>query len=292
MGRNDGERQPIEGKTPTKADLRRGTVVKVDEVADLALVRVDAIPLGIEPLLLGDMAQLSVGDDVHAIGHPTGEAWTYTKGVISQIRQDYQWSSQETKKAHRADIIQTQTPINPGNSGGPLLSDQGTLIGVNSFKSQGEGLNFAVAVDEVQRFIAAPSGRVAADVPVRHASATSSSCQPKELYSGRNKEGNGYILSYDLDCDGKADMEIRIPDDTKEPITAVFDRKKTGKIDLIVFDADRDQKWDVSLHETKSQGHWDLIGLHPDGGLVASRFIPYSKEAFARVLGDPATYKH
>jgi S1-C subfamily serine protease len=34
-----------------------------------------------------------VGADVHAIGHPTGEAWTYTTGIVSQIRPDYEWRS-------------------------------------------------------------------------------------------------------------------------------------------------------------------------------------------------------
>jgi S1-C subfamily serine protease len=77
------------------------------------------------------------------IGHPTGEAWSYTTGVISQYRQNYEWQAEGNSIRHRADIIQTQTPINPGNSGGPLLSDSSNLIGVNSFKSGGEGLNFA-----------------------------------------------------------------------------------------------------------------------------------------------------
>jgi S1-C subfamily serine protease len=281
-----------EGQVPTKADVRRGRVIKVDEVSDLALVRVADLPSGVAPVLLGEMVQISVGDDVHAIGHPTGEAWTYTKGVVSQIRQDYQWSTQGTNKRHRADVIQTQTPINPGNSGGPLLNDQAALIGVNSFKAEGEGLNFAVAVDEVQRFLAEPTGRVAESASQSTKSGASGNCQPKQVYEGRNKAGNGNVLSYDLDCAGKPDMEIRVPDDPKEPITAVFDTKRTGKIDLIVFDINRDTKWDVSLHDTKARGTWDLIGLHADGSLIASRFLPYSKETFTRVAGDPATYRH
>jgi len=40
-----------------------------------------------------------------------------------------------------------------------LISDDGKLIGVNAFKaSGGEGLNFAVAVNEVEKFLAAAAG--------------------------------------------------------------------------------------------------------------------------------------
>ena len=146
----------VEGKEPTRDDIKRGRVVKYDEIADLALVKVSEVPTGRTPVRLGDTSEIAVGMDVHAIGHPTGEAWTYTTGVISQYRQGYEWKAEGDPIKHKADIIQTQTPINPGNSGGPLLSDSSSLIGVNSFKAGGEGLNFAVSVDEVKKFIARP----------------------------------------------------------------------------------------------------------------------------------------
>jgi S1-C subfamily serine protease len=144
----------VEGKQPTKDEIRVGRVVKYDEVADLALVKASEAPIGRSPIRLGDASEIAVGMDVRAIGHPTGEGWTYTTGVISQIRLAYEWQENGDPVKHKADIIQTQTPINPGNSGGPLLSDSGNLIGVNSFKAAGEGLNFAVSVDEVRKFIA------------------------------------------------------------------------------------------------------------------------------------------
>ena len=58
-------------------------------------------------------------------------------------------------------MIQTQTPINPGNSGGPLISAEGRLVGINSFKSSGEALNFAVAVNDVKRFVESKQNRLA-----------------------------------------------------------------------------------------------------------------------------------
>ena len=92
-----------------------------------------------------------VGSDVHAIGQPGSLSWTYTKGYVSQIRNNYKWNYEKTQ--HEASIIQTQTPISPGNSGGPLISSDGELLGVNSFKAQGENLNFAVTSLEVINFL-------------------------------------------------------------------------------------------------------------------------------------------
>ena len=151
----------VEGKEATRDDIKRGQVIKYDEISDLALVKVTEVPPGRTPVKLGDSSEIAVGLDVHAIGHPTGEAWTYTTGVISQYRLAYEWQADSDPIKHKADIIQTQTPINPGNSGGPLLGNSGGLIGVNSFKAAGENLNFAVSVDEVKRFIARPGNRIA-----------------------------------------------------------------------------------------------------------------------------------
>ena len=78
---------------------------------------------------------------------------TYTKGVISQIRKSYEWEYDEYN-SHRATVIQTQTPINPGNSGGPLISNEGLIIGINSFvQPDTEGIAFAVASVEIQNFL-------------------------------------------------------------------------------------------------------------------------------------------
>ena len=87
---------------------------------------------------------MQVAEEVHAIGHPKGLYWSYTKGVASQIRTKWKWTSSKSKIKHQATVIQTQTPLSPGNSGGPLFSDTGKMVGVNTMKEEGENLNFAV----------------------------------------------------------------------------------------------------------------------------------------------------
>ncbi len=128
-------------------------VEKTDEVADLALLRIVTPPNSLKYLELGDGDAIAVGQDVHAIGHPVRLTWTYTKGIVSQVRDDYEWYYGD-RRLHKAKVIQTQTPINPGNSGGPLLDDAGRLVGINSFGStQAQSINFAVSVDTVQEFL-------------------------------------------------------------------------------------------------------------------------------------------
>jgi S1-C subfamily serine protease len=117
---------------PAQDEVTEGEVIKVDVQRDLALVRPRSLPSRtVRPLQISS-TDLEVGADVAAIGHPEGQRWTFTKGIVSQIRPDYQWST-GPGDTHRATVIQTQTPINPGNSGGPLLSFDGKIVGVNSF---------------------------------------------------------------------------------------------------------------------------------------------------------------
>jgi len=113
-------------KTPSKGDLVAAQVIKTDPVRDLALLRPKALPSrAIKPIRVAAQDNIEVGADVRAIGHPTGEIWTYTTGIVSQIRPDYEWSGGDKDVKHHATVLQTQTPINPGNSGGPLLEDGG-----------------------------------------------------------------------------------------------------------------------------------------------------------------------
>jgi len=267
----------IEGQQPTREEIKLGQVVRYDEIADLALVRAAEVPPGRTPIRLGDGSDISIGADVHAIGHPSGEAWTYTTGVISQYRLGYDWEAKDEKMKHHADVIQTQTPINPGNSGGPLISDSGTLIGVNSFKASGEGLNFAVSVDDVKRFLTRAGNRIAKASPALPSKA---SCEPKLISKFRNENNDATVISYDMFCNGKVSGNYIIPDKTSEAILLAVDRNADTKPDVMFFDLKRQKKWDLSFWDENYDGHWSLVGYHDDGTLKPSRFESY--DAFRR----------
>ena len=133
-------------------------VIKIDQTRDLALLKIINPPSTLTKIEVSQITA-EVGDEVHAIGHPEGEIWTYTQGYISQHRTEYEWSYEKTGDIEFiADVYQTQTPIASGSSGGPLLNKHGNLIGINTFgnsEANGSGIimNYAVTVEEIIEFL-------------------------------------------------------------------------------------------------------------------------------------------
>jgi S1-C subfamily serine protease len=144
--------KPASGTDPTHSPSFGATVLAQDPVADLALLKLLDPPATLPVIRFGDVNQAQVADDIHIVGHPEGLFWSYSTGVISQIRDGHTWRY-EDGSSHRAKVIQMQTAINPGNSGGPVLNDAGLMVGLVAMSKDGQNLNFAIAGDELQRFI-------------------------------------------------------------------------------------------------------------------------------------------
>jgi S1-C subfamily serine protease len=272
------------GAEPRIAEAVEAKVLYVDEVADLAIIKVAKLPPDVKPFALGDLRKLAVGADVHAIGHPVGESWSYTKGVVSQIRPDYEWRY-ETGPQHRADVVQTQTPINPGNSGGPLLNSAGEIVGLNTFGGgRAQGINFAVAVTEIKRFVALRKDRRAPDAPAAldetmpaaplpAAQRSTPACEVKRLEARRTSrdDATGHLL--DTNCDGTVDAILIVPDNKREPIELLIDANQNQTVDAVYVDEDRDLKFDYVLFDTDEDGVTDMIGVDLDQDLKPARFL-------------------
>ena len=246
---------------PKDDEVSRADVIKADRQRDLALLRPHSLPSRlIRPLDISAQDIIEVGSDVFAIGHPKEEAWTFTKGIVSAFRPNYAWLE------HRATVIQTQTPINPGNSGGPLLSEDGNIVGVNSFRTQeAEGLNFAVAAKEIRFFLTNPKSDSLAQETCNEATT---------IFEGRNSKNTGFLRSISVHCDGKADLIIFTADNKLEPIVAYLDLKRRGKTEGIVFDQGRTGRWNLSYWDFKLDDTFPVKGIHPDGKLLPSKFEP------------------
>lgn len=271
--------KPIqEGKKLSSDDFRKAEIVRVNQVADLALLKVESLPGHVTPFQLANKSEIAVGLDVHAIGHPAGgQDWTYTKGIIGQYSENYSWNSGEKIK-HKAAVIQTQTPINPGNSGGPLILDSGQLIGINSFKQmEADGLNYAVAVQEIERLL-----NLKKDIVITKAS--KGKCISKKLFEGRNKADDADIAQFDTDCNGKLDTVYVMPDDKKEPLKMYLLTKSDEAPNAVIYSFKRDPKfWELSYWDNELKGTWSVVGLHRGGDSVPYKFV--SRQEYERLTG-------
>lgn len=132
-----------------------GKVVHRDVRLDLALLKVGRRG---RPVRFYEKNTIDLGATLDLLGHPRGEEFTITRGVISSLRklrsinfQDYGKKQFGEKVLH----IQTDAAANPGNSGGPaFLGDR--VVGVLNWgysKEFAEGLSFIIHYAEVKRFL-------------------------------------------------------------------------------------------------------------------------------------------
>jgi len=251
----------------SEQDMIPAQVVRFDQIKDLALISVRAVPAGTKSLKLGQLSDVSIGDDVHAIGHPKGAVWTYTKGVVSQIRTSFPWSG-EDHLSHLATVLQTQTPINPGNSGGPLLNDDGNLVGINSFKNgDAENLAFAVSVDDVREFVNGRSNVYAKNNNNSPSKQTQICDKAKVVYNGPNTEKSGNLLVLDSTCSGRNDVGILTPYQSDKPEIMWFGPESFQTPTLAYFDPKRRDSWEMSFSRKVASGSWDTVCYYKDGDI-------------------------
>lgn len=96
---------------------------------------------------LGNSDELTVGEQVVAIGNALGYGQSVTSGYVSALNKQV-----ESDNASGT-FIQTDAAINPGNSGGALLNMNGEVIGINSSKiasSDVEGMGFAIPISRAE----------------------------------------------------------------------------------------------------------------------------------------------
>jgi S1-C subfamily serine protease len=134
-------------------------IVGSDVDADLAVIKVDELPDGVEPLPLADPSSLRVGQFVVAIGNPFGEQGSMSLGIVSGLDRSLR-SQREAGIGSQYSlpaVIQTDAPINPGNSGGPLLNLQGEVVGVNAairtLTGTNSGVGFSIPVAAVRQIV-------------------------------------------------------------------------------------------------------------------------------------------
>lgn len=119
------------------------TIVGTDAQTDLAIIKIEAT--GLKAAELGDSDSVKVGEFAMAVGNPLGLSSSVTTGIISAVNRKV---TDDEKNTYNA--IQTDAAINSGNSGGALVNSEGKVIGINTLKLSGtgvEGIGFAIPIN-------------------------------------------------------------------------------------------------------------------------------------------------
>jgi S1-C subfamily serine protease len=133
-----------------------------DPDSDLAVIKIDASKVDLQPVTVADSTQVKPGQFVVAIGNPFGLANSMSFGIVSALGRTLPASGETSATATAPsytipDIIQTDAPVNPGNSGGVLLDLAGNLVGVptaiESPVRGSAGVGFAVPSAIVQQVV-------------------------------------------------------------------------------------------------------------------------------------------
>ena len=236
-------------------DYYTGKIIKKNKEKDLAMIEVKGLPTSIKPVIYGKYKDVKIGQTAFAIGHPEGLVWTFTNGMISQKRPEHKWSYKTSR--HKAKTIQIQVPINPGNSGGPLFNKDQKLIGVNTFTSEGENLNFAIAVDDLIEFINEVEQK---DIDSKYIQKKKKGNTWIQKKSDKNKK-KGISQKYpdakevDLNENGVVDTWMLDEDKNGKYEKALLDLNEDGIIEMVAFDENENQNYEMVFFDTDLDGN-------------------------------------
>ena len=116
-----GEEKPIAAEVKSGDVGRDLCLLSAKGLADAAKIR--------------NAKDLTVGENVYAIGSPQGLEFSISGGIVSQLR----------SLGGSPPLIQTDASISSGSSGGGLFDGEGNLVGITAFYYEdGQNLNFAI----------------------------------------------------------------------------------------------------------------------------------------------------
>ena len=242
----------------------KAKVIKIDKEKDLALLEVLDLPKNIRSVEYGDYNNINIGETVFAIGHPGELIWSFSSGMVSQLRPNYKWKYGESH--HFANVIQTQTPINPGNSGGPLFNKNKKLVGVNTFTAEGENLNFAISVNDVIEFLKKPEKKIIKKPYIKKRKKGPTWITKKDKKVKKNNIDIKYPNAEkgDMNENGKTDVWFLDENKNGKIDTAIIDKNEDGIIETVAFDENENKIFEIFLIDDDLDGNADRAKIDKD----------------------------
>jgi S1-C subfamily serine protease len=94
---------------------------------DLAVLRAKTIPDDLQAATMRSTSDLSPGDKVIAVGFPFGIGPSVSSGIVSGLKRQFRSPDGQQLLTN---LIQFDAAANPGNSGGPLVTMDGSVVGI------------------------------------------------------------------------------------------------------------------------------------------------------------------
>lgn len=236
-------------------DSYKATVVGTDAYTDLAVLKIDKT--GLTPAVLGNSDEAKVGEYVMAIGNPLGMDYSVTTGIISAVNREVK-SEGTTYLA-----IQTDAAINSGNSGGALVNANGEVIGINTLKLSGngvEGIGFAIPISSTTSII---NQLIEFKEVKRPYIGIAGSSVDETLTKKYNIPQGIYVDEIQKDSPAEkgglqvGDIIIKIEDTEVKSVNELNRVKNThnigDKITLTIIRDNQEQKIEITLTETPAQ---------------------------------------
>jgi S1-C subfamily serine protease len=122
----------INGAKKVRVTFFEGTeseavVLSTQPENDLAVLRAKTIPDDLQAATMRSTADLSPGDKVIAVGFPFGIGPSVSSGIVSGLKRQFRSPDGQQLLTN---LIQFDAAANPGNSGGPLVTMDGSVVGI------------------------------------------------------------------------------------------------------------------------------------------------------------------
>lgn len=242
---------------------RTGTVIGVNDVHDLAVVRI-CCNRNWQALEFITDTEVNAGAEVVALGFPYREgvltSLSVSRGIVSSFGQN---------PVTRTWVVQTDAALNPGNSGGPLIDRTGEVVGIVSFSideaidgSPIQNIGFAIStrtvLDELQDLEAGRSTVTIAPTvtPVPETEYKWFSLEEGQMVF----EDDGFIETFELIDDIRnfsALVEFEVPYPSQIgtwEFGFIFRVESAGKFGAVYVQANG-----AFVHSTVRNGEWNTV---------------------------------
>ena len=128
-------------------------VVRVNRSSDLALMKLDSLPEGVQPVTLTEGTNPERGEVVYLVGHFGTSSWRYAPGRFVTFKDRHSWLT-EGRYVHKAAVLRTRMGSRPASPGGAMLNGQLEMVGLNAQVAKRSPDVYAVNADSIRMFLA------------------------------------------------------------------------------------------------------------------------------------------